>query len=200
MEISSPIQVEVSVQDFFFADAVDEEDDRSIEPSPAPVAEAEWERWFQHWLDYLSVELAPNQIYELSLRLTDDAEIQALNAQYRYKNQPTDVLAFAALESDYPSWEAISPDFPLYLGDIVISVETAQVQATERDHSLRYELAWLAAHAFLHLLGWDHPDEASLDRMLKQQEDLLHTVGLCLADQLEESTESNGLERKGVVT
>jgi probable rRNA maturation factor len=110
------------------------------------------------------------------LRLTNDAEIQSLNAQYRQKDQPTDVLAFAALEDELPLLP--DQDEPLYLGDIVISVETALVQAAQQGHSLQVELAWLAAHALLHLLGWDHPDADSLLKMLHQQEILLQTVGM----------------------
>ncbi|MBI4782739.1 MAG: rRNA maturation RNase YbeY [Oscillatoriophycideae cyanobacterium NC_groundwater_1537_Pr4_S-0.65um_50_18] len=169
---SLPVQVEVAVQDYFF------------EPSnlPVPVTEAEWQSWFQRWLEALESEpshaiLAEYQEYELSLRLTDDAEIQTLNAQYRHKDQPTDVLAFAALETDCPQVDPLSAQ-PLYLGDIVISVETAQAQAQQQNYSLRQELAWLGAHALLHLLGWDHPDEESLMLMLKQQESLLQDVGI----------------------
>ena len=164
---TSPVQAEVIVQDYFFeGDAI------------APIDEATWQTWFQQWLTLLRSALPPRiSAYELSLRLTDDAEIQSLNADYRQKNQPTDVLAFSALEQDYPQ-PAEMQDLPLYLGDIVISVETAQQQADQRQHSLQLELAWLAAHALLHLLGWDHPDEASLQSMLKQQERLLETVGL----------------------
>jgi probable rRNA maturation factor len=62
---------------------------------------------------------------------------------------------------------------PLELGDIVISVETAARQAPEHGHSLERELLFLASHGLLHLLGWDHPDEASLAAMLAQQEQLL---------------------------
>ncbi|HEY9626819.1 MAG TPA: rRNA maturation RNase YbeY [Coleofasciculaceae cyanobacterium] len=169
---SLPVQVEVAVQDYFF------------EPSnlPAAVTEAEWQSWFQRWLEALDSEpfhpiLAEYQEYELSLRLTDDAEIQTLNAQYRHKDQPTDVLAFATLETDGPQVDPLTAQ-PLYLGDIVISVETAQAQAQQQNHSLRQELAWLGAHALLHLLGWDHPDEASLMLMLKRQESLLQDVGI----------------------
>ncbi|HEY9641767.1 MAG TPA: rRNA maturation RNase YbeY [Coleofasciculaceae cyanobacterium] len=173
-----PVQVEVAVQDCFFAPTA----------ASAPVAEEIWQDWFQQWLAVLKpsfaelhsppeLDLSSIYSYELSLRLTDDAEIQALNAQYRHINQPTDVLAFAALEVEYPQLEEQS-DQPLYLGDIVISVETAQTQAEQQQHSLQQELAWLGAHALLHLLGWDHPDEASLLCMLKQQEVLLQTVGL----------------------
>jgi probable rRNA maturation factor len=162
----SPVQVEVAVQDCFFSPSVE-----------SPIAEDVWQDWFQQWLEVLQPNLAPHQRYELSLRLTNDIEVQTLNRQYRHKDQPTDVLSFAALETDYPTFEAIEA-LPLYLGDIIISVETAQIQASQQGHSLRQELVWLAAHALLHLLGWDHPDEESLTAMLKQQEFLLQTVGL----------------------
>jgi probable rRNA maturation factor len=69
---------------------------------------------------------------------------------------------------------------PLYLGDIIISVETAQKQA--QGHSLAQELAWLAAHALLHFLGWDHPTEAELLTMLQKQSELLQQVGVTLPE------------------
>jgi probable rRNA maturation factor len=169
---SEPAPLEVIVQDYFFESA-----------ASCPIAEATWQTWFQQWLTLLKPGLKPDwpdaSAYELCLRLTDDAEIRSLNADYRQKDQPTDVLAFSALELNAPQ-PAEMQDFPLYLGDVVISVETAQRQAAERDHSILQELSWLAAHAFLHLLGWDHPDEASLLSMLKQQELLLQSVGLTL--------------------
>jgi probable rRNA maturation factor len=62
------------------------------------------------------------------------------------------------------------------LGDIVISTETAQRQAIQGKHSLLQELAWLATHGLLHLLGWDHPDEASLVEMLQQQTVLMNVI------------------------
>ncbi len=135
-----------------------------------------WQVWFQRWLTQLQPDQSPIDAYELSLRLTDDREIQTLNAQYRQKDQPTDVLAFAALEVDLPAPTALEE--PLYLGDIVISIETAIGQAQQQGHSLEQELAWLAAHGLLHLLGWDHPDDEQLQQMLQQQATLLQTVGL----------------------
>ncbi|MFM7423887.1 MAG: rRNA maturation RNase YbeY, partial [Elainella sp.] len=87
--MTSPLQVEVTVQE-----AVD---------SPALLVDLQtWEIWFQRWLEALRPlpdSVAALDCFELCLRLTDDAEIQALNAQYRQKDQPTDVLAFAALEA-----------------------------------------------------------------------------------------------------
>ena len=61
----------------------------------------------------------------------------------------------------------------LELGDIVISLETAARQAPDQGHSLAQELQFLASHGLLHLLGWDHPDDASLQAMLARQDQLL---------------------------
>ncbi|TAF10962.1 MAG: rRNA maturation RNase YbeY [Nostocales cyanobacterium] len=137
-----------------------------------------WENWFFQWLEILTPELPPALSYEIGLRLTDDAQMQELNAQYRHKNQPTDVLAFACLESDLPQSEEMLAAQPLYLGDIIVSIDTAQRQAQQQEHSLTTELAWLTAHGLLHLLGWDHPDEESLLQMLNKQVALLYAVGI----------------------
>jgi probable rRNA maturation factor len=146
---------------------------------PSIIEEATWMTWFQDWLLTPGLELPPANTYELSLRLTTDTEIQALNAQFRQKDQPTDVLSFAAMEVDFPNLEQDpSHDSPLYLGDIIISVDTASKQAPEHGYSLTRELAWLASHGLLHLLGWDHPDEPSLLEMLHQQETFLTRSGL----------------------
>lgn len=170
------MSVEVSLQNHYSETAI------------APrieIPESTWQEWFHCWLEALQPNLKLNPNYELSLRLTDDAEIQALNRHYRQQDQSTDVLAFAALEVDVPSTE-LNSDWPLYLGDIVISIETAQRQAGEHRHRLETELAWLAAHGLLHLLGWDHPDSASLEQMLGQQKLLLNRIGLTTTVTLEE--------------
>ena len=96
---------------------------------------------------------------EVSVLLTDDVEIQGLNATYRAKDKPTDVLAFALDEGE---GGALDPS----LGDVVISVERAASQARSRGVTLDAELELLAVHGTLHLLGYDHdaPDEAKLMR------------------------------------
>jgi probable rRNA maturation factor len=142
------------------------------------VEETTWVTWFQDWLQTPGLDLPPADTYELSLRLTTDSEIQALNAQFRQQDKPTDVLSFAAMEVDFPEIEDNPADLILYLGDIIISVDTAVRQAPEHGYSLRKELAWLASHGLLHLLGWDHPDEASLLLMLDRQETFLDRSGL----------------------
>ncbi|MGC9505355.1 rRNA maturation RNase YbeY [Baaleninema sp.] len=147
----------------------------------AIAAEEIWQNRFDRWLEDVSSTdadaLPEASSYELSFRLTDDGEIQSLNRQYRHKDQPTDVLAFAALEAELPPTVA---EVPLYLGDIVVSVDTARHQAQQQGHSLETELTWLAAHGFLHLLGWDHPDEASLQAMLDRQVQLLDRIGTAI--------------------
>jgi probable rRNA maturation factor len=137
-----------------------------------------WENWFGVWLENQAADVPVACGYEVSLRLTDDPQMQVLNAQYRQLDRPTDVLAFAALEVDCPQPDEMSSSEPLYLGDIVISIDTAHRQAQQQGHPLKTELAWLASHGFLHLLGWDHPDEESLTQMLDRQETLLRAIGL----------------------
>ena len=91
---------------------------------------------------------------ELSILLCDDREIQRLNRTHRRKNKPTDVLAFAMNEGDTLLG---SSDL---LGDVVISLDTARRQAAARQHSLWAEVSTLLAHGLLHLLGFDHRDDA----------------------------------------
>ena len=107
---------------------------------------------------------------EVSILLTDDAEIQVLNHQYRHIDKPTDVLAFAMRDG-------IGTDLnPQLLGDLVISVPTAQRQSIAHGHSLDIELAILSVHGTLHLLGYDHqtPEEAEI--MFEKQETLLRLI------------------------
>lgn len=200
------------------------------------AAEERWQDLIEGWLSQLAADL-PAELragtYSLGLLLTDDASIAALNNTWRNRNEPTDVLSFAALESgledgpylplpaglveqagrfeddedgsesddpegDDPegdetegddvegndldnepfldrepgvAWE--SSGEPLELGDIVISLESAARQAVAAGTSLEAELQFLASHGLLHLLGWDHPDEASLASMLSRQEALI---------------------------
>lgn len=113
-------------------------------PSPEALTDA---------LDTLATELgAVNK--ELTLVFVDDSEIHALNREQLGVDGATDVLSFPLFEL---TDEGI-PDVP-HLGDVVISLETAQRQADAAGHSLETEVATLAAHGLTHLLGFDHPTE-----------------------------------------
>jgi probable rRNA maturation factor len=170
------VRVELYVQDCYYESSQPE----ALSPGEkdAHITVETWEDWFECWLKILQPSISPASAYEVGLRLTDNSEIMTLNQQYRHQNKATDVLSFAALEVDTPELAEIDAQEPLYLGDIVISVETAQQQAQQQEHPLPTELAWLAAHGLLHLLGWDHPDEESLSQMLKQQVILLKAIGI----------------------
>jgi probable rRNA maturation factor len=107
---------------------------------------------------------------ELSIALVDDEAMQELNATYRGKDRPTDVLAFAQREGD----DLGDSDL---LGDVVISVPTAERQAAERGHSLEHELRELLVHGILHLLGYDHErSPAEERRMFRRQAEVLAAI------------------------
>ncbi len=92
-----------------------------------------------------------------TLALVGDARIQKLNRDFRGYDKPTDVLSFAAAGYE---------DDPDYLGDIVVSVDTANRQARRRGSNLKRELKVLSLHGFLHLLGYDHEtDEGEMRRI-----------------------------------
>lgn len=144
------------------------------------TAEASWAALLGHWLADLAAELPPalrHQAYSLSLQIGGDGAIAALNQSWRGRPGPTDVLAFAAQEGapplPGPGASGAPSEDPLELGDIVVSLETAARQAEEHGHPLERELRFLASHGLLHLLGWDHPDDAALAAMLARQERLL---------------------------
>ena len=123
---------------------------------------------------------------EVALTFVDNTRIHELNLEYRGIDRPTDVLSFAMNESgedeldiiyEVEEGEALE-DVPEVLGDIIISVTRAQEQAQEYGHSLERELGFLFVHGFLHLLGYDHQDEASEAEMMSKQEKVLAQVGL----------------------
>jgi probable rRNA maturation factor len=99
---------------------------------------------------------------EVSIVLTGDDQIHILNRDYRGKDRPTDVLAFAMREGELG--ELAGP----VLGDVVISVPTARRQAEERGAAPLDEVTMLLAHGLLHLLGWDH-DTAAKDRAMRRE-------------------------------
>lgn len=105
---------------------------------------------------------------ELSVALIDDAEMHALNRDWRGKDKPTDVLAFALREGEDADVHAD------VLGDVVISLDTAARQAAARGASTADEVRVLLAHGILHLLGYDHErSPAEARRMFARQRALL---------------------------
>ncbi|MGD2252972.1 MAG: rRNA maturation RNase YbeY [Anaerolineales bacterium] len=106
----------------------------------------------------------------LTVVLTDSDTLRSLNRRFAGVNAATDVLAFANGSTDLDS------QLPYY-GDVVISVPQAQAQADKAGHSLSDELALLAIHGVLHLLGHDHSSQAGRERMLLAQAATLKRLG-----------------------
>lgn len=107
---------------------------------------------------------------EITIVITDDAELQTLNQQYLGIDAPTDVLSFPAGDPD-PDSDA------LYLGDILISLPRACAQAAAGAHSPEEELQLLVVHGTLHLLGHDHAEEEDKTRMWVAQAAILTSLG-----------------------
>ena len=108
---------------------------------------------------------------DLTILLSDDAQLQDLNRVYLDVDAPTDVLSFPASESDP---ETGAP----YLGDIIISIPRADEQARAMGHPLEAELQLLTVHGVLHLLGHDHAKAEEKARMWAAQAEVLDGLGL----------------------
>ena len=111
---------------------------------------------------------------EISVTFTDDEKIRVLNRRFRGIDRATDVLSFPLFEDG----EGL-PDMPDMLGDVVLSLERARVQAEEFGHSFEREVAFLTVHSVLHLLGYDHEtsQEDELD-MRRRQSEIMDKLGL----------------------
>jgi len=108
---------------------------------------------------------------ELSLLITDDSEIADINREYRDKEGPTNVLAFAMRDGEFAELT------PYILGDVVISVETARREAGEMGISFEERFDELLVHGILHLFGYDHEQsEEEYVRMEQKSEELLAVI------------------------
>ena len=121
--------------------------------------------------------------YEVSVLFVDDSEIREINKEHREIDKATDVLSFPMV--DFHNGQLISDvgDYDLdeellFLGDIIISAETAERQAKEYGHSLLREIAFLTAHSCFHLLGYDHMEPEEEEVMKDKQEAVLLKMGL----------------------
>lgn len=111
--------------------------------------------------------------YEVSVLIVDNKKIKQLNAKFRNKNYPTDVLSFPYLTSKEIKSHKVSAN-PKLLGDIVISVQKAKSQSIEFNHSLKREMSFLFVHGLLHLLGYDHENKKMEKVMFTLQELILN--------------------------
>ncbi|MFL6734260.1 MAG: rRNA maturation RNase YbeY [Sphingomicrobium sp.] len=114
---------------------------------------------------------------ELSVRLTSDEEVRALNAQWRGKDSPTNVLSFPLAEPD--ELEGVDGDGPeLMLGDIVLARGVCLAEAHDKQLSVEAHASHLLVHGTLHLLGYDHHDDAEAADMEAREVRALSRLGI----------------------
>ena len=125
-----------------------------IQQPPGLPAEVEFQRWVEAALNESGTERGETQ---LTIRLVDEAEITELNATYRNKDKPTNVLSF-------PFEAPPGVDIPL-LGDIIICAAVVVREADEQGKPLQAHWAHMVIHGTLHLLGYDHIDDDEAEQM-----------------------------------
>ena len=128
--------------------------------------------------------------FEVNVTFTDNDSIREINREFRELDVPTDVLSFpmvdypapadfSVLEDEDNAAEYFHPETgELILGDIVISVERAKMQAEEYGHSLKREICFLTAHSMLHLFGYDHMEEEEREQMEARQREILNGLSI----------------------
>ena len=113
---------------------------------------------------------SPRQV-ELSVRLAGDDEVRSMNAHWRGKDKPTNVLSFP---SDMPT----PPGEPRHLGDVALAFETVAREAAEEGKSVPDHVAHLVVHGILHLLGADHETDGEADAMEAREIEALARIGI----------------------
>ena len=108
---------------------------------------------------------------DLVVLLTDNGAVQLLNAEFRDRDRPTNVLSF-------PGAEMIMPGAPVHLGDIVLAFGVCRDEAAQQGKTLTDHLTHLVVHGVLHVLGRDHEDEAQAEAMEAEERTLLASLGV----------------------
>ena len=126
----------------------------------------------------------PSDLLEMTLSIVSPEQIRELNKQFRDVDAVTDVLSFPTCDNPTRGaitvvCEEINPETDLCnIGDVIICMERAKEQANEYGHSLKRELAFLALHGMLHLLGYDHIQEDDEKQMFTLQNEILTQAGI----------------------
>jgi probable rRNA maturation factor len=115
---------------------------------------------------------------EVSIRLTNDAEVQTLNREYRQKDKPTNVLSFPMVQPDLLEGLTNSDDGEVLLGDIVLARETCAREAEEKGVAFADHATHLIVHGTLHLLGFDHMGDSEAEAMEALERSVLATLGI----------------------
>ena len=122
--------------------------------------------------------IAKNFTAEVSVKLTDDAEVQTLNRDYRHKDKPTNVLSFPLVQRDLLDGLANSDDGEVLLGDIVLAEGVCAAESREKGVAPEIHATHLIVHGMLHLLGYDHEGDAEAEAMETMERAALASLGI----------------------
>ena len=140
------------------------------------VSDARWNRIpaLKAWINkaHLATLKKADAARSVTVLLTDDAQLQTLNRDWRGKDKPTNVLSFPAAEVKLPKGEKLP------LGDIALSFDTCAKEAKEAGKSLRAHAVHLTVHGLLHLTGHDHEDDAEAEVMEAREIRILAKLGI----------------------
>jgi len=157
--------------------------DIAIEADPEWDSSSRWETLIRSAAEAAIAESAFPQLgqtdrpVELSVRLTGDDEVKTLNARWRFKDKPTNVLSFPQCQPD--ELDRIAPAGPeLMLGDIVLARGVCEREAEEKGVPLEEYATHLLVHGTLHLLGYDHQDDGSAEDMESREIRALERLGI----------------------
>jgi probable rRNA maturation factor len=136
------------------------------------------ESWLQSVAAQVLVAQEADASVEMGLVIATQERVRQLNKSYRGKDEPTDVLAFSAMEeigADFPPFVQ-PPDGVLHLGEVIISYPQAVAQAEEHQHSIKREIAILIIHGILHLLGYEHNKPELERQMMTREVEILNCI------------------------
>ena len=140
--------------------------------------------WLKKVAEQVLIAQGVSSNAELGLFIAGEERVRQLNRNYRGKDAPTDVLAFAMLPeqsaqgmtgTDFPPF-VIPPDGVLHLGEVIISYPQAVTQAEEHQHSVKREIAILLIHGVLHLLGFEHNKPVLKRKMTAREAEILNYI------------------------
>ncbi|MBS4047654.1 MAG: rRNA maturation RNase YbeY [Alphaproteobacteria bacterium] len=144
----------------------------------------------------LKAELPAKAKTSLSILLTDDDEMRKLNAGWRAKDKPTNVLSF-------PAENAVDPAKPpAYLGDVALGLATCRREAREQKKTLADHVTHLVVHGVLHLIGYDHMDDEQAEAMEPLETQILAGMGIAdpyrMASPVKKATKKKAAQKKAV--
>ncbi|HJQ16759.1 MAG TPA: rRNA maturation RNase YbeY [Allosphingosinicella sp.] len=123
---------------------------------------------------------------ELSVKFTGNSQVQALNAAYRNKNQPTNVLAFPMFEAELLDSLVGADGGEILLGDVVLAHGVCSAEAADKGVTREQHASHLVVHGVLHLLGYDHGEDDEAEAMERVEREALASIGIADPYQAEE--------------